>query len=250
MKPVNANWCLSPNFGDQLTPYIIEKYTGQKPFWLDLKNGELKIVAVGSIMNWCDPSCVVWGAGLSGIDQGICRDVIVRAVRGPLTRQVAVKNHVECPEVYGDPALVLPRIYKPKQVERKGLGIIPHYAEQHLAWDLIDGKEDVKYINVFDNVEKVIDDICSCQAILSSSLHGLIVADAYGIPSEWLVISNQIQGDGTKYYDYYLSIDAPRKKGLALREIIKKDTKYILASIKKNEIKPEMVDKLIEVKPF
>jgi pyruvyltransferase len=53
----------------------------------------------------------------------------------------------------------------------------------------------------------VIDDIASCDAIASSSLHGVITANAYGIPAAWLEFSSKIGGDGMKYIDYFQSVD-------------------------------------------
>jgi pyruvyltransferase len=66
--------------------------------------------------------------------------------------------------------------------------------------------EDVCVINPLSPIEEVIDLVLQSERIVSSSLHGLIVADAYGIPSRWIKISDRILGDGTKYMDYYSSI--------------------------------------------
>ncbi len=52
----------------------------------------------------------------------------------------------------------------------------------------------------------MIDNILSCEIILSSSLHGLIVADAYNTPSSWIKFSNKVYGNGFKFRDYYASI--------------------------------------------
>src|SRR5699024_2844099 len=38
-----------------------------------------------------------------------------------------------------------------------------------------------------DSIEDTLDAITSCEVIVSTSLHGLILADAYGIPNAWLI---------------------------------------------------------------
>lgn len=58
----------------------------------------------------------------------------------------------------------------------------------------------------FKNFEVVINDILSCEKTISSSLHGLIVSDAYSIPNKWIQFNNEINGDDTKFFDYFESV--------------------------------------------
>ena len=53
----------------------------------------------------------------------------------------------------------------------------------------------------------MIDQICSCERILSSSLHGIITSDAYGVPNCWIELTGKISGGHFKYYDYASSVD-------------------------------------------
>jgi len=112
---------------------------------------------------------------------------------------------IKCPKIYGDPALLIQDYYSPKIKETFKLGIIPHYVD----YDYINYKyknEDVKIINILDPLEKVIDDINSCEYTISSSLHGIIVSQAYGISSMQVMFSNKLAGDGIKFIDYYESV--------------------------------------------
>lgn len=60
-------------------------------------------------------------------------------------------------------------------------------------------------IDVSNPWTEVVDAIRSSDVVLSSSLHGLIVAEAYGIPASWIRISDRLQGGSFKFNDYYLA---------------------------------------------
>ena len=128
------------------------------------------------------------------------------AVRGPLTREVLLGLGAEVPEVYGDPALLIPHILKvPEQKVTHRLGIIPHYydmeAVRHLA------SPDVKVIDICAGVHEVIQEVLSCESILSSSLHGVVLGDAYKRKTGWLVVSDaaRLLGGTWKFKDYCAS---------------------------------------------
>jgi pyruvyltransferase len=55
----------------------------------------------------------------------------------------------------------------------------------------------------------------SCERIVSSSLHGLVIADAYGIPNAWLnsdggAGGSRPGGGEFKFYDYFASVNKLR----------------------------------------
>ena len=61
--------------------------------------------------------------------------------------------------------------------------------------------------------------ICSCEKILSSSLHGLIVSDAYQIPNCWIELTGKISGGHFKYYDYASSVNRKFVAPLIIRSL-------------------------------
>jgi hypothetical protein len=130
--------------------------------------------------------------------------VKIRAVRGPISRMRAQACEAKCPRIYGDPAMILPDLYTPKPGKRHGLGFIPHYVDQFRVGEWYKGKGHI--INVLQDVESFVDEVASCERIISSSLHGIIIAHAYGVPAVWAKWSDSIGGDGTKYRDYYTSV--------------------------------------------
>jgi len=129
------------------------------------------------------------------------------SIRGPLSRKRILELGYECPAVYGDPALLLPIYYQPKVDKKYTLGIIPHITDLEIVKKLFGQRKDVSIIDFNTNdIEKTTSEILSCDHILSSSLHGVIVAHAYQIPAVQVKFSDHIYGDGVKYHDYLLSV--------------------------------------------
>lgn len=202
---VYATWCLSDNFGDRLTPYIIEKISGKKCVWCPLESETEKYMVVGSILNWDSPNTIAWGCGVANLNDRVPMKKVI-ATRGQLSGIATRLSNIEFKSIYGDPALLLPRLYEPKNDKKYKVGIIPHYVDIEIL-----SKEffpnDITIINPFLNIEEFIDQVNQCEKIFSSSLHGLIVSDAYRIPTQWVEFSyNRIGGDRTKFIDYYMSL--------------------------------------------
>jgi hypothetical protein len=131
-------------------------------------------------------------------------------VRGPITRHRALDCGASCPAVYGDPALLLPQLYEPAPSARRALiGVIPHYFDKPKVFTYWQPPENSKNIDIQQPIERVIDEITACRYILSSSLHGLVVAHAYGIPALWVRFSDMLLGDDTKFRDYLNAVGQP-----------------------------------------
>src|SRR5680860_1014799 len=166
-----------PNWGDALNPYLIGKLAGVDI----LRYGEeppcagMHLLGMGSIIHWATANSVVWGTGAVSRSVRLHeKPAQILAVRGPLTRLVCMKQGIGCPEVYGDPALLLPRIYTPSCKVDYDVGVILHYVDQQSTFADQCRAEGVKLIDVCADTERFIDDVCSCAAIFSSSLHGLL----------------------------------------------------------------------------
>lgn len=217
------------NWGDDLNYYFIQALT-ERPVvfyhnfklaqWLHLKN----YLCIGTLLdavNYANPQTIVWGSGVSGQERTFVYPNNILAVRGPKTKEFCDRYGISCPEVYGDPALLLPLVYKaspPALPHREGaskkyrLGIIPHVVDQqHPVIREVKEKyaDEILVIDLahYEKWTDVIDQICSCDCILSSSLHGLIVSDAYQIPNCWIELTGRISGGHFKYYDYASSVE-------------------------------------------
>jgi pyruvyltransferase len=123
-----------------------------------------------------------------------------------------LRQDIDCPSIYGDPALLYPLFYKPLEVKKKyRYGLIPHYLDFNNDWiKKFENNKDVKIINIrVNSINSFIDEISECEMILSSSLHGIIAGDSYGIPSYWMELSKNVQGNGFKFKDYFSSVGRP-----------------------------------------
>jgi pyruvyltransferase len=196
------------NLGDELTPYLIEKLSNFLVIKTNIQD-ESAMFAVGSILGAAKhESQTVWGSGFISSHKLIDFKSKIFAVRGPLSMQQANKR---CLAV-GDPALLLPKVYSPKVNSEYKIGIIPHYIDRKFFMDNFSADVEVSHtiINILNpDVEGFIDQVNKCETIISSTLHGLIIAHAYGIPALWVEFSDHVIGKGFKFFDYFLSVGIP-----------------------------------------
>ena len=201
------------NYGDLLGKYLVEKISQKEAVWS--KPSKFSIhdffspiyVTIGSILTHVNKKCIVWGSGIVSKEYPIKKGEFL-AVRGPQTRNHLIKQGYEVPEVFGDPALLLPKYYNPKIEKEYDSGIIPHYSDYNKVKDFYKDDNSILLIDLMTNdVDKTTDEILKCRKIVSSSLHGIIVAHAYGIPAVWQKFSGNIFGDDIKYQDYFESVD-------------------------------------------
>lgn len=227
------------NFGDFLTPYIVEKLTNKKPILFSPKSKFSFFfkhsLMIGSIISRSQKRTLVWGSGIIKKDDLINGGKFL-AVRGPKTAQRIKDLGYASTEVYGDPALLLPILYNPKIEKKYAIGIIPHFFHyEELANVYPEKDKTVLFINLLtNNVEDVINQILSCEKIISTSLHGLIVSHAYQIPAIWWKYG-KLNGDDIKFYDYLESLDLKINSnfaGLTLDEVMVLD-QYNLPDINK-----------------
>lgn len=202
MNYVKAFWYMSNNFGDNLNYHIIKNVSGKEPVLTHDKN-ENHYIVCGSIITEATINSTIWGAGFANQGESIDPGVNVVAVRGMLSKACIGKEVLTA-----DPALLMPMFYNSKKEKKYKIGIIPHWKDVEKVCLL--GKHHI--INPLKPVTEVIDDILSCEFIISSSLHGLILADAYGTPNEWIDFGTDIGGDGFKFYDYYSTTNSPKTK--------------------------------------
>lgn len=200
------------NFGDLLTPRILNN-AGVTAVHADQSSAQ--IVAIGSLIQTLpqDFAGTILGTGLISDRFIPLPNAHIISVRGPLTRSALA---LDSNTPLGDLGLISDMLIRGESIARRFvLGIIPHYVDKHSA---VIGRlrdhfgSDALVIDVQRDPEQVLRDIASCEHVLSSSLHGLICADALGVANGWMVLSSKIGGGEFKFRDYFGSIDEPERR--------------------------------------
>lgn len=218
MKPeIKLHWSSSkPNFGDHLSPLICEMVSGRNCAYSKIDKCDL--LSTGSLLqrvkeHFWTKQIHIWGSG--SIEPLPIRKSkhIYHALRGKNSasriKGVEVKH-------FGDPGLLSAGLVDVKNIpKRHEIGIVPHYKDREhpTTKRLANNFKNSTIIDVFDPPLDVIQQVARCNYILSSSLHGLIVADSLKIPNHRIEISDQLRGGDWKFNDYYsvFEITTPTK---------------------------------------
>ena len=203
------------NFGDALGPIVVHAMSGRMLRKQPFVSEETRLCAIGTIaQNFSGGTVRIWGSGLDPISQGLNVDedgyhlpphtrFRVAACRGRHTRQVFADRGVNSPEVFGDAGWFANRIWPEHAQQEKvfdvgvvlhltewvdrrpGAALKPELSRYNIPADLA-GR--VTFINPIaersiDGVGEVVRRIGQCRRILSTSLHGIVVAEALGIPA-------------------------------------------------------------------
>ncbi|MBN7817526.1 polysaccharide pyruvyl transferase family protein [Algoriphagus pacificus] len=214
--PLIFYWDYEKNWGDSINEFIFNSilkknvYSSNKIF--NIKNQEI-ITGIGSVLNSKLTNYSIWGSGfLSEKHTLIHSPNEVLAVRGKLTEKKINGLFRKSSDQFGDPGLLFKEFYHPTFPKEYKLGIIPHFKEldEKVIQDIKSkyGFE-INIINPTIDIFKFADEVSKCESILSSSLHGLVLAESYGIPTARISISNKLIGGDFKFEDYYSGVNIP-----------------------------------------
>ncbi|MEO0821194.1 MAG: polysaccharide pyruvyl transferase family protein [Pseudomonadota bacterium] len=203
------------NIGDALSAVVVSGLSGLPVLHTPAACERERLAAVGTIGHLqCGGRVHVWGTGFDAARNPVAAEeryapppqteLVVHATRGPFSAAVLRRHGVQAPEVFGDPVYLLPRIFPLDDVEKTHeLGVVLHLTEieprnptgmpkevfpRYTVPEALSGT--VRLINMYadssmEAFEAKLAEIASCRRILSTSLHGLVIADAYGVPSAW-----------------------------------------------------------------
>lgn len=193
------------NFGDDLSRVIVERMLGHSVRHKPLESKEKLLLAAGSILHYARDGDVIWGSGFreNPLLENRFHHIDVRAVRGPRTREFLLKLGIDCPEVYGDPAVLMGYLFPEFKREK------PIY-----EYIIIPNIGEISCFANYKNVvlptlpwNEIVKKMMQSRLVISSSLHGIIVAESFGVPARLLKMT-WIE-PLLKYQDYYESTDRP-----------------------------------------
>ena len=224
-EPLRLYWWKGvPNFGDTLSALVVAHVSGRAVRHAGPKGCEM--LAIGSLIqvmrrNYGEPPPdgrrpVIWGAGLLHPvgTTGFLENVDVALVRGPLSADLLGLRM----RAFGDPGLLVADLLGDLPAQADRIALVPHHSmlgDPALA-ALLEKERALELIDVAGDALEVCRRIAACRHVISASLHGLIVADACGVPSSWMMPGGQ---QLLKYYDYATSVGRPLDMPLTLAEV-------------------------------
>lgn len=213
------------NFGDALTPWLLPKY-GYVPFLRPA--ADASVIGVGSILEMVpqDFAGLIWGSGLMYDAPRAFPKASALAVRGDLTRQ---RLGLKPSTPLGDPGLLI-AAHVPRSPTNHTLAVVPHgfHANHPAILDLVRRyPRETVLIDVADHPRAVAKRLSGAAAVITSSLHGLIFADSFGIPASWITLKPSLYGGEFKFLDHE-SVTTPAaerraelKRGVILSQVIR-----------------------------
>jgi len=215
--PTRLWWMETPfpgNFGDILSPYVVEKLSGFPPKFVGRGDG---LLAIGSIIKFARVGTPVWGSGTPRMTDALAPDADYRAVRGPLTRDLVLQSGAGFRDLWRRrPAVAADlRSASAEEAQARTDSAIHPCAAPFAS-------------------RACVRSTFTASATPDRSLHPrgagmrghtvhiaarLIVAQAYGIPTRWCTLSSVekgLPGDGTKFLDHYATLGIPVEAPLDL----------------------------------
>ena len=211
-KSIGLVWWAKPfpgNFGDWLSPLIVNQYTDKKIFFQSpVKIASRKhMIGLGSIGRFIKPNSVVVGTGISTDELTLAKSATYVSVRGPVTARVVKESGGPTVDSFGDPGVLISRIFP---VERKAtngkVALVRHFT--HKAIPLIIG-EDTDELDIFvshpDDIKTLVTALNQYDRVVTSAMHIFITCQSYGIPCALVTFEgfeDSVHGNGIKYGDY------------------------------------------------
>jgi pyruvyltransferase len=199
------------NFGDLLASHLLGRLTGVEP---QHHEDNPKLITVGSVIRTVRDGDVLWGTGLNGGFPQMLhapRHLNIYATRGPISFDFLRRGGFDVSRVgmLFDPGSLVGHLFQAEIAAlRRHIGnpprdfiLIPHFRDETVMRELYPQYAD-RIRSVDAPFFETVSEILRSNLVISSSLHGLIIAESLGIPAIWL--RSPMGVDELKFTDYYL----------------------------------------------
>ena len=209
-----------PNVGDRIVPSVVSAVTQDRV--RHYFGPEPHLLAIGSIMAAATPASYIWGTGVMHTEFGIgqAQASHIHALRGQLTCSALRQAGVMVADVpLGDPAYLGPRLLGILKQPNPGyrVGVAAHYVDRsNTVLRRILREPGTVDLNVHDLPEVFLARMAQCETVISSSLHGLVFAEALGIPNLWITAGDEIAGGDFKFRDWFSTTRRPQTAAYVL----------------------------------
>jgi hypothetical protein len=106
-----------------------------------------------------------------------------------------------------DAGLLVDMLLQQKPQKKYSIGLIPHmWHQEEPAVKKMAAMEGVHLIDIRHTPQETACEIARCETIVSTSLHGLIFADALHIPNMHVLGDMELRGGNFKFEDYYSAL--------------------------------------------
>ncbi|SFR90912.1 Polysaccharide pyruvyl transferase [Microbacterium sp. cf046] len=209
-------WDGHPNFGDAMTSWLLPTY-GVLP--VHRVASRARLAGVGSVLEFLpdDFDGAIWGSGLIRDEPHPLPRAHALAVRGPLSRErIGAADAV----ALGDPGILVSRHLR-RPAPKWDVGLVPHghhrSHERFLALADAAGSR-VRVVDVHQEAASAVREIAACGLIVTTSLHGLVTADSFGIPAVWTTLDPPLEGGDFKFRDYEAALPGTSSRFIAYDE--------------------------------
>ncbi len=196
------------NFGDDLNPWLWSKIFGN----FENYNSNVDFVGIGSILDNRifenkENKKIIFGSGVRDFDFSIneYENVDIRFVRGPISSRLTNADFIT------DAAYALRQVETQNVFKKYKISYIPYFRNfYNFNWKLFEKILGIHVINPCEDIEKVIGEIKSSETILTTAMHGAILADLFRIP--WMRVKFTKNGNETnltselKWNDWLMSV--------------------------------------------
>ena len=209
---INLAWWAKPfpgNFGDWLSPLIVNHYTDKKIIFQSPVRMAIKdhMIGLGSIGRFIKPNSVVVGTGISTDELTLAKSANYVSVRGPVTARVVKESGGPSVESFGDPGVLISRIFPVERNKTNGrVALVRHFTHKPIPLTLESNMDELDiFMSHPDDIKVLVETLNLYDRVVTSAMHIFITCQSYGIPCALVTFEgfeDSVHGNGIKYGDY------------------------------------------------